>query len=118
MEWSRAQYRSLLDTLSFCAFQRYNNKVLSREEVTQYLDGAIREYTENPEEKEVINAMVDQIFLLYKIEGGETRFIIKSFEEYFLAKYLSEWKNPSSENRKITQGEKVIYDKRDNKFKN
>ncbi len=92
----------LFETLGYCAYQKHINsgQPLRSEDVELYLKDE-QWIKSEVSRKEILN----QIFLLYKLEEEWYEFILKSFEEYFLARYLAE------ENC----GEQKIYDFRDTK---
>ena len=81
----------LFDVLGRCAFARFKdpNVLITRE----FIENILLEYRVKESR---LQSVCDQIFLLYRAEGpvagadGESyAFILKSFEEFFLARHLA-----------------------------
>ncbi len=118
--------KSLKQTLSFCAYlmhkkrdkERKDETVLKREDVKIYLKKFIMLNTEIEPDEEELEKLVDKIFLLYQLEWGEYQFILKSFEEYFLARYIWTQSEMSTDknNPEATEWESIIYQMRDGNF--
>gem|GEM_PF-4970425 len=73
-----------MKTLSFCAQNKFDKKVITEKNIETFLTNE-NPYLTTETKKEIIS----QIFLIYKSENQEYSFILQSFYEYFLAKYIS-----------------------------
>ena len=84
----------IMKTLSFCAQNKFDKKVITEKNIETFLTNE-NPYLTTETKKEIIS----QIFLIYKSENQEYSFILQSFYEYFLAKYISN----------IPKWNKIIY---------
>ncbi|EKE27828.1 MAG: signal transduction protein [uncultured bacterium (gcode 4)] len=100
LRWNEHDINLILDTLSFCAYSKFANGWLEENVIKQYLEKKI-DYRDPQKKKNAIDSVLDQIYLLYKINNWEYSFILKSFEEYFLARHLASERNWNEEIFKV-----------------
>jgi hypothetical protein len=111
LEWSDNMTQILMKTLSDCAYQSFKGKEISEDVIWEQM----KQYEPALDEQEKRD-YVEQIFLLYKNVGGHYQFILKSFQEYFLARYLAEnpqMKQSSETYEGFTKGDEEIFQVRD-----
>ncbi|EKE27055.1 MAG: hypothetical protein ACD_4C00071G0001, partial [uncultured bacterium (gcode 4)] len=94
-------FPGIMNTLSFCAYRKFTNKSISEDEIRNFLKEEYSHVSNQKKQTTLIDSLINQIFLLYKINNGEYAFILKSFEEYFLARHLASIQNWNEEIFKV-----------------
>jgi len=98
-----SDFSLMFNTLWFCAYHHFNNNSLTKDDIEDNWDNN-NELLDYRGERNVNKRqeILNQIFLLYKIKDSWYSFILHSFQEYFLAEYLSkqEWWNEEIFNKR------------------